>query len=148
MKETLHFLTECRYNSNYDIVTIICIVTIEMQGYGLTLTNNSKGPLAKLGLLEECIRLDCPSLCHWVFTPTGNIIGYYGRAFKNDSKTNRENSQVIDSSNGTTVNSSANPSAELSAASTSVSRGNLRIPRQDLRQMLLNRLDKNKVVIY
>ena len=37
-----------------------------MQGYGLTLTNNPKGPLSTLGLLDECIRRDCPSNAHWV----------------------------------------------------------------------------------
>ena len=37
-----------------------------MQGYGLTLTNNTKGPLNALGLLDECIERDCPSNAHWV----------------------------------------------------------------------------------
>ena len=37
-----------------------------MQGYGLTLTNNPKGPLNTLGLLDECIERDCPSNAHWV----------------------------------------------------------------------------------
>ena len=39
-----------------------------MQGYGLTLTNNPKGPLNALGLLDECISRDCPSNAHWVCT--------------------------------------------------------------------------------
>jgi len=39
------------------------------QGYGLTLSNTPKGGLAKLGILEACIRQDCNSNSHWVFTP-------------------------------------------------------------------------------
>ena len=39
------------------------------QGYGLTLSNTPNGGLAKLGILEECIRQDCSSNSHWVFNP-------------------------------------------------------------------------------
>jgi heterodisulfide reductase subunit A-like polyferredoxin len=45
------------------------------QGYGLTLTNNPKGPLAELNLLQECIERDCPSNAHWIFAPKGDILG-------------------------------------------------------------------------
>ena len=41
-----------------------------MQGYGLTLTNNPKGPLNALGLLDECNERDCPSNAHWVCSLT------------------------------------------------------------------------------
>jgi len=88
------------------------------QGYGLTLTNNKKGGLAKLGLLEECIRRDCASRCHWIFSPEGSILGYFGRAFSSLSSTNAE----IDDSNESEM------------------RGNLRVPRQDLRQLLIDKL--------
>ena len=37
-------------------------------GYGLTLTYNSKGPLAKLGILEDLASRDTPSRSHYVFT--------------------------------------------------------------------------------
>jgi len=39
------------------------------QGFGLTLSNTPNGGLAKLGILEDCIRQDCNSNSHWVFTP-------------------------------------------------------------------------------
>ena len=52
-------------------------------GYGLTLSYNEKGPLAKLGLLETVARVDCPSRSHYVFKPDGTILGYYGNAFHN-----------------------------------------------------------------
>jgi len=88
------------------------------QGYGLTLTNNPKGPLAKLGLLDECVKRDCASTCHWVFSPEGRVLGYYGRAFLFED----------DDRDGVAGD-----------------RGNLRIPRQDLRQMLLDRLPPNVI---
>ena len=93
-----------------------------MQGYGLTLTNNPKGGLAKLGLLEECIEKDCPSNCHWVFDPMGAIIGYFGRLF-----------------------CGSKPNAGRCKESV-YSRGNLRIPRQELRRMLLERLNPETIV--
>ena len=37
-------------------------------GYGLTLTYNPKGPLAKLGILEELALKDTPSRSHYVFS--------------------------------------------------------------------------------
>lgn len=80
------------------------------QGFGMTLTNNKKGPLAALGILDECIKISCPSNCHWVFNSEGNVIGYFGRAFMKSSDTGP------------------------------CDRGNLRIARQDLRKMLLDRL--------
>ena len=55
--------------------------TDRRQGFGLTLTNNPKGPLHELGILNDCIKLNCASTCHYVFTPSGTILGYYGRAF-------------------------------------------------------------------
>eukprot|EP01041_Mallomonas_annulata_P007670 gene7670-15702_t len=85
------------------------------QGYGMTLTNNSKGPLARLGLLDTCIICDCPSNCHWIFSSSGDILGYYGRAFKHNTE-------------------QCNPE-----------RGNLRIPREDLRRMLLESLKPGTV---
>lgn len=87
------------------------------QGFGLTLTNNPKGPLAELGVLSECIAKNCPSTCHYVFTPAGQILGYYGRAFKPDTMQEYDSTRV----------------------------GNLRIPRQDLRRMLLDRLHPGTV---
>lgn len=93
------------------------------QGFGLTLTNNNKGPLAKLGILEDCIKEDCASNSHWVFNPNGSILGYYGRKFINyDNKKCKETSGINHKH-----------------------RGNLRIPRQNLRKMLLDRLHPDTV---
>ena len=38
------------------------------EGYGLTLTYNPKGPLAKMGLLEQVAQCDCPSRSHYMFS--------------------------------------------------------------------------------
>ena len=83
-------------------------------GYGLTLSYNPKGPLAKLGLLESVARVDCPSRSHYVFRPDGSILGYYGNAFHNvgASSSRRGLGQ----------------------------RGNLRVPRQVLRRIMLDEL--------
>jgi 2-polyprenyl-6-methoxyphenol hydroxylase-like FAD-dependent oxidoreductase len=84
------------------------------QGYGLTLTNNRSGPLETLELLDKLVELDCPSSSHWVFGRSGQVLGYYGRAFLKSNKKE---------GNG------------------DFSRGNLRIPRQILRQLLLDKVE-------
>lgn len=92
------------------------------QGYGLTLTRNLHGPLAKLGILEECMSKNCTSNCHWVFNPDGDIKGYFGRAFDGEDDKTKEKAEQ------------------------GGSLGNLRIPRQELRRMLLDRLGTGTVV--
>ena len=50
-------------------------------GYGLTLTYNVKGPLRQLGILEKVAQEDTPSRVHYIFTSSGEILGYFGNAF-------------------------------------------------------------------
>lgn len=104
-------------------------LTIRRQGYGLTLTNNPKGPLAKLGLLDECIAKDCPSNSHYIFDSHGSVLGYYGRAFLESD----------------TIPTNPNNSTSSEEESFGSSRGNLRIPREHLRQMILSRLTPGTV---
>lgn len=85
-------------------------------GYGLTLSYSEKGPLAKLGLLETVARVDCPSRSHYVFRPDGTILGYYGNAFHNVG--------VEDISHRRGLGQ----------------RGNLRVPRQVLRRIMMDKL--------
>lgn len=102
------------------------------QGFGMTLTNNLTGALAKLGLREECQKKSCPSSSHYLFDSSGQVLGYYGRYFSNHLNPAAENR--IQNDNNTT---------ELQS-----SQGfNLRIPRQMLRQMLYDRLDSNVVQV-
>lgn len=39
----------------------------QKEGYGLTLSYNPKGPLAKLRVLEQVAQKDCPSRSHYLF---------------------------------------------------------------------------------
>jgi 2-polyprenyl-6-methoxyphenol hydroxylase-like FAD-dependent oxidoreductase len=83
-------------------------------GYGLTLTYNPsssiQSPLTKLGLLETLARMDCPSRAHYVFNSKGTILGYYGNAFSNTGWKGQGQ------------------------------RGNLRVPRQVLRKVMMDSL--------
>lgn len=86
-------------------------------GYGLTLTYNPSmtSPLTKLGLLEKLARLDCPSRSHYIFDTRGKVLGYFGNAFSKSSS--RGYGQ----------------------------RGNLRVPRQVLRRVMMDTLIERDV---
>lgn len=97
------------------------------QGYGLTLTNSLHGPLARLGLLEQCIEKNCPSQSHYTFDAQGEILGYYGR--------------VLSSSEAVAETlCSSSPAQHHRSRTQGGNRGNLRVPRQELRQMMLDAL--------
>jgi 2-polyprenyl-6-methoxyphenol hydroxylase-like FAD-dependent oxidoreductase len=91
-------------------------------GYGLTLTYNphAQGPLAKLGILEELALRDVPSRSHFVFSPEGFVRGYYGNAFKGRQQ-ERPNKGGMGQ------------------------RRNLRVPRQQVRQAMLDKLCDKQV---
>eukprot|EP00986_Skeletonema_menzelii_P019127 scaffold27065_cov150-Skeletonema_menzelii.AAC.8 len=89
------------------------------EGYGMTLTYDPNGPLQKLGVLEEVAKRDCPSRCHYLFTAEGVIKGYFGNAFYEEEK------QLNTRGSG--------------------QRGNLRIPRSELRSILWKALQANDV---
>ena len=80
------------------------------EGYGLTLTYNPQGPLAYMGVLEQVAQEDCPSRSHYTFGSDGRILSYYGNAFRSSGFGGRGQ------------------------------RGNLRLPRQVLRGMLLKKV--------
>ena len=83
--------------------------------YGMTLDNVAGGSLDLLGILGACQALSTRSACHWVFSGSdagAPACGYYGKALV----TNRGDS----------------PPSKLGA--------NLRVPRQELRRVLLERL--------
>jgi len=101
------------------------------QGYGLTLTNSLTGPLARLQLLDTCIEQNCLSQSHYTFTSSGEIIGYYGRLMKNllAEKQLEAHPAII-------------PPNENDQGVYGGSRGNLRIPRQDLRDMMFQKIQQ------
>ncbi len=88
------------------------------EGYGMTLTYDPNGPLQKLGVLEEVAKRDCPSRCHYLFTAEGVIKGYFGNAFYKQEELSKRGSGQ---------------------------RGNLRIPRSELRSILWKTLQANDV---
>jgi 2-polyprenyl-6-methoxyphenol hydroxylase-like FAD-dependent oxidoreductase len=88
-------------------------------GYGLTLTYHPTGILQKLGVLEQVAAADCPSRCHYLFQSNGELQGYFGNAFSDKSN--------CDISRGTGQ------------------RGNLRVPRQTIRSILMDRLKHTKI---
>ena len=90
----------------------------EGHGYGMTITYNPDGPLAKLGVLESVAKEDCPSRCHYIFDNEGYIRGYFGNAFYKQD----DNNDGKSSSRG------------------AGQRGNLRIPRARLRSILFDAL--------
>jgi 2-polyprenyl-6-methoxyphenol hydroxylase-like FAD-dependent oxidoreductase len=103
------------------------------QGYGLTLTNSLTGPLAKLGLLDQCLERNCLSRNHFSFTSDGNILGYYGRIVKEIEEENSKRER-------TEKDSSNNQQQDGSTQQFGGSRGNIRIPREDLRNLMLQEL--------
>jgi salicylate hydroxylase len=121
------------------------------QGYGLTLTNNPVGALHELGVLEECIRGDCLSTAHWVLKPDGQILGYYGRGLQDSDGSSSSMSKSSASpspspcpspspSPSSSPSSIPAPSPSPSLLSERESSASLRIPREELRRMLHDRL--------
>ena len=87
-------------------------------GYGMTLSSDAKGPLGALGILERCRALDCASAAHWVFDGAGRAVGYYGRGLGEE------------------------PDRGLGGKPDGGGRsGSLRVQRQQLREVLLERLE-------
>jgi salicylate hydroxylase len=88
------------------------------EGYGLTLTYNPEG------ILDELANADCPSRSHYVIRQStnkneGEVIGYFGNAFDTVNETD---------------------DVEYMRNYGWGQRGNLRVPRQVVRQILLRRL--------
>ena len=95
-------------------------VSDRKEGYGMTLTYNPSGPLAQLDILESIARRDCPSRSHYLFNERGDVMGYYGNAFHNVSDEHTDENYSV-----------------LRGAG---QRGNLRIPRAELRSILMNKI--------
>jgi 2-polyprenyl-6-methoxyphenol hydroxylase-like FAD-dependent oxidoreductase len=86
---------------------------------GYGLTLQHANTLEALGILDEVRFMDCASNEHFTFTPDGRVLGYFGRDL---DKEDTEPEYV---------------------------RGNIRIPREDLRRILLSRIsNSNSTVNY
>jgi 2-polyprenyl-6-methoxyphenol hydroxylase-like FAD-dependent oxidoreductase len=125
------------------------------EGYGLTLTYHPTGLLQQLGVLEDIARWDNPSRSHYILSggagPSsgtdhgnkggGTILGYFGNAFfsSSNSSRNSNNKTTTTSSRSNTTTNRATSIAARAAAGWG-QRGNLRVPRQRVRQILLDKL--------
>ncbi len=112
------------------------------QGYGLTLTNSLTGPLARLGLLDDCIAKNCPSQSHFTFNAQGEILGYYGRVLSLSLPTTTstgEGESEITAGTVLALEQRQNTHSQHHSQQGG-NRGNLRVPRQELRQLMLDRL--------
>jgi len=107
----------------------------------MTITYNPDGPLAKLDLLEEVAKIDCPSRCHYLFDSEGFVRGYFGNEFY-DLGDKCSGSVDSERKRDTTAHttSSANQAKEIIRGAGQ--RGNIRIPRSELRNILLEALMK------
>ena len=85
------------------------------QGYGVTLSETNAA-LAGLGILDDLRENNTKSNAHWTFRDDGKVLGYYGGAFLPQNGNGNENEK--DKKNPT----------------------NLRVPRNKVREILLNRL--------
>ena len=96
-------------------------------GYGLTLQYHPKGVLQQLGILNEIANHDCPSRSHYLLKKDGTLLGYYGNAFS-----------------GLTGNHHGRGETRGYGQ-----RGNLRVPRQTVRKILLDKvLAQDNAVVY
>lgn len=80
------------------------------EGYGLTLSYRPGSVLDHLGILDELAAEDCPSRSHYLLQSDGTVLGYFGNAFA------------------------------ASGTRGFGQRGNLRVPRQRLREILHSKL--------
>eukprot|EP01052_Picozoa_sp_SAG31_P035753 SAG31_NODE_4357_length_3315_cov_2.653918_3_plen_282_part_00 len=119
------------------------------QGYGLTMQQGGAA-MEKLGFRAEGIS----STSHFVFNPHGSILGFFGRAFRPDQPCN--NDANADTMTGTSAGSIARPLDKLTANGRKHLKArakgrknrqlpNLHLPRQRLRQRLLDQLDDGTV---
>eukprot|EP00041_Stephanoeca_diplocostata_P007921 m.113698 g.113698 ORF g.113698 m.113698 type:complete len:509 (+) comp17095_c0_seq3:416-1942(+) len=128
--------------------------TDRQQGYGMTMSTTNTA-LAELGILDELRVRDTQSHSHYVFRSDGAVLGYFGAAFtpRHPSKRRKHpeastfgdtcDTEVVGTPQGQDSSESTRNGEDSLRGSTA--RGNLRVPRQVLRQMLLQRLDQHAV---
>jgi 2-polyprenyl-6-methoxyphenol hydroxylase-like FAD-dependent oxidoreductase len=105
------------------------------EGYGLTLKYDPRGVLRRLGVLEDVCRRDCPSRSHYALDEAGRILGYYGGAFSSLA------SEESGAERGDPSPSQSPPRRRRGQGQ----RGNLRVPRQEVRRVLLQKLRSTSV---
>ena len=89
-------------------------------GYGLTISYQPDGILQEMQVLSDMMQWDCPSRSHYILDAQGTILGYFGNTFRpeNDITNQRGQPNVVGWGQ----------------------RGNIRIPRHRLRQILYRKI--------
>jgi salicylate hydroxylase len=106
------------------------------QGYGLTM--QATKTLAELGILDACRAADTISDEHWTFHADGHILGYFGREFLS-TDFDRLLHEQQQQQQGTNAKRKL-PDNTGETEDEKSSRGNIRVPRETLRKMLLDQL--------
>ena len=107
------------------------------QGYGVTLSETNAA-LEGLGILDACRARDAResrSKAHWTFHATGRVLGYYGAAFLPEPARVPSEGAAPPSDDDAHPGRRARPRAPT----------NLRVPRNDVREMLLAKLPPDVV---
>ncbi|CAD7935943.1 unnamed protein product [Amoebophrya sp. A120] len=103
------------------------------QGYGMTLTPSG---LRQLGVEAACRAISQESDHHWVFDNDGHVLGYFGRDLRLPASSGGAVSSGGDETNIVKQeNADYVPEKNLE--------GNLRIPRQELRRILLEKINSS-----
>ena len=117
--------------------------TARRQGYGLTISETNSA-IEKLGIYEELKKNNVLSAQHWTIDArSGDVLGYFGQLFT-AAKEGRKGSS---SSSKKEEEEEKEERRENNGATTTAKRkGNLRVPRNVVREILLERIPKENIV--
>ncbi|KAL7574672.1 hypothetical protein ACA910_003017 [Epithemia clementina (nom. ined.)] len=115
------------------------------EGYGLTLTYDPRGILNALGVLDEIANADCPSRSHYLFDPNGAVQGYFGNAFHTIWQQQQQQQQVHGNSSSPAQQQQQSPLWQPQMRRGVGQRGNLRVPRQTVRKILMDQLQHSTI---
>jgi len=118
--------------------------TARRQGYGLTISETNSA-IEKLGIYEELKKNNVLSAQHWTIDArSGDVLGYFGQLFT-AAKEGRKGSSS--SSKKEEEEEEKEERRENNGATTTAKRkGNLRVPRNVVREILLERIPKENIV--
>ena len=124
--------------------------TARRQGYGLTISETNSA-IEKLGIYEELKKNNVLSTQHWTIDArSGDVLGYFGQLFTaakegrtgSSSKKEEEEEQEEEEEE----EEEKEERRENNAATTAKRKGNLRVPRNVVREILLERIPKENIV--
>ena len=118
--------------------------TARRQGYGLTISETNSA-IEKLGIYEELKKSNVLSTQHWTIDArSGDVLGYFGQLFtaakegRTGSSSKKEEEEEEEEEK--------EESRENNGATTAKRKGNLRVPRNVVREILLERIPQENIV--